>query len=234
MARCRGEGPAAVVGDPAHPLCEMFFTAESLNSISSTCLLGWRAGRLLLGLVADRDPRRRAVLVTEGNVTYVIADLVACLEEDSRPGSWDWQELAPFASDTSPTGSTRAPAPHRAKPGPAGDSDPQGLGSGPRRAGPWGDAPWRRSSDAHGPHWNTPEAVQDFIDERGSSPWRPSSIARGPHWNTPEAVHNLINERGLFPPHAPAAMAEETQLDRAVRIGRERLPEVVAPVREFL
>ena len=189
---------------------------------------------MLLGLVADRDPRRRVVVVTEGNVTYVIADLVACLEEDSRPGSWDWQELAPFASDTSPTGSTRAPAPHRAKPGPAGDSDPQGLASGPRQAGPWGDAPWRRSSDAHGPHWNTPEAVQDSIDERGSSPWRPTSIAHGPHWNTPEAVQNLINERGLFPPHAPAAMAEETQLDRAVRIGRERLPEVVAPVREFL
>ena len=77
MARCRGEGLAAVVGHPAHPLCEMLFTAESINSMSSTCLLGWRAGRLLLGLVADRDSRRRAELVTEGNVTYVIADFDA-------------------------------------------------------------------------------------------------------------------------------------------------------------
>ena len=141
MARCRGEGPASVVGDRAHPLCEMFFTAESFNCITSTCLRGWTAGRLLLGLVADGDPLRRVVLVTEANVTYVMADLVACFKEDSRPGSWDWEELDPFASVTSPTGPTRALAPHRAKPGPAGDCDPQSLASGSRQAGRWGDAP---------------------------------------------------------------------------------------------
>ena len=65
---------------------------------------------------------------------------------------------------------------------------------------------------------------------RGSSPWRLTSIDHGPHWNTPEAVQILIYERGLIPPHSPAAMAEETQLDRGVRIGRLRVPEVVAPV----
>ena len=159
-----------MLGERADPLCEMFFSAESLNCITSTCLRGWTAGRLLLGLVADRDSFRRVVLVTEANVTYVMADLVACFEEDSRPGSWVWEALHSSALVTSPTGPTRALAPHRAKPGPAGHCDSQSWATGPRQAGCSGDVPWPHSCDAHGPFCHAIESVQDSIDELGSSP----------------------------------------------------------------
>jgi hypothetical protein len=64
------------------PPCRMFLDAESLNQITGTSILGWRAGSVLLGCIASMDMGRRVLLVTSAEDSYLIADLVV----NHRPG----------------------------------------------------------------------------------------------------------------------------------------------------
>ena len=64
------------------PPCRMFLDAESLNQITGTSVLGWRAGSALLGCIASMDMGRRVLLVNSAEESYLIADLVV----NHRPG----------------------------------------------------------------------------------------------------------------------------------------------------
>ena len=72
------------------PSCEMFLDAESLNHVSGTSVLGWRAGGTLLGRIADNDVGRRVLLVIDTGDSFLITGLVAHRGPGAgeRPPSW--------------------------------------------------------------------------------------------------------------------------------------------------
>ena len=57
------------------PPCRMFLDADSLSQVTSTSILGWRAGNALLGCIASMDKDRRILLVTRSEDAYLISDL---------------------------------------------------------------------------------------------------------------------------------------------------------------
>ena len=65
----------------------MFLDAESLNHITGTSILGWRAGSALLGCIASMDEGRCILLVTSTDDSYLIADLMMHHRQggDERP-----------------------------------------------------------------------------------------------------------------------------------------------------
>ena len=63
---------------------ELFLDAESLNQVTGASVLSWRAGGDLLGWIADKDSRRRILLVANNGDSYLISDLEA--RTGARPG----------------------------------------------------------------------------------------------------------------------------------------------------
>ena len=75
------------MADGDMPPCRMFLDAESLDQITGTSILGWRAGSALLGCIASMDGDRRILLVTSADDSYLIADLMVNHRQggDERP-----------------------------------------------------------------------------------------------------------------------------------------------------